>query len=219
MLYFDIIIFMKYVIDGINYEVIIIKKNNKNTYIRVKENKIYVTTNYFVSKNYIKKLLDNNYQTVKKMLERSQNRQEKNDSFYFLGKKYDIIFVPTMDIDIADNKIFVKNKEYLDKWLKKQIVKIYQERLDFIYSIYQEKIPYPQLRIRKMKTRWGVCNRKNNVVTLNSELIKYGINQIDYVIIHELSHFVYFDHSKEFWLQVSKYCPDYKEIRKVLKEG
>ncbi len=211
---------MKYVIDGIEYEVILVKKNNKNTYIRVKEDgKIYITTNYLVSKNYIKQLLDNNYQTIKKMVERNNIKQERNKSFYFLGKKYDIIIVPTFEIDITEDKIFVKSEDYLNKWLKKQIEKIYKERLDYIYNLYQEKIPYPKLRIRKMSTRWGVCNRSNNVVTLNSELIKYGIKQIDYVIVHELSHFIYFDHSKNFWLQVSKYCKDYKEIRKTLKEG
>ena len=70
---------MKYVIDGIEYEVILVKKNNKNTYIRVKEDgKIYITTNYLVSKNYIKQLLDNNYQTIKKMIERNNIKQEKN---------------------------------------------------------------------------------------------------------------------------------------------
>ena len=211
---------MKYVIDGTQYEVILVKKNNKNTYIRVKEDdKIYVTTNFLASKNYIKQLLDNNYSTIKKMVERNKIKQEKNKSFYFLGKKYDIIIVPTFDIDITDDKIFVKSEDYLNKWLKKKTEKIYKERLDYIYNLYQEKIPYPKLRIRKMSTRWGVCNRSNNVVTLNSELIKYGIRQIDYVIIHELSHFIYFDHSKNFWLQVSKYCKDYKEVRKTLKEG
>ena len=211
---------MKYEIDGIEYEVILVKKNNKNTYIRIKEDgKIYITTNYFVSKSYIKQLLDNNYLTIKKMLEKNKIKQEKNNSFYFLGKKYDIIIVPTFDIDITEDKIFVKSKDYLNKWLKKQIEKIYQERLNYIYNLYREKIPYPKLKIRKMSTRWGVCNRSNNTITLNSELIKYGLKQIDYVIIHELSHFIYFDHSKNFWLQVSKYCPNYKEVRKTLKEG
>ena len=211
---------MKYEIDGIEYEVILVKKNNKNTYIRIKEDgKIYITTNYLVSKSYIKQLLDNNYLTIKKMLEKNKIKQEKNNSFYFLGKKYDIIIVPTFDIDITEDKIFVKSKDYLNKWLKKQIEKIYQERLDYIYNLYREKIPYPKLKIRKMSTRWGVCNRSNNTITLNSELIKYGLKQIDYVIIHELSHFIYFDHSKNFWLQVSKYCPNYKEVRKTLKEG
>ena len=209
---------MKYVIDGIEYDVILVKKNNKNTYIRVKEDgKIYITTNYLVSKNYIKQLLDNNYQTIKKMIERNNIKQERNKSFYFLGKKYDIIIVPTFEIDITEDKIFVKSEDYLNKWLKKQIEKIYKERLDYIYNLYQEKIPYPKLRIRKMSTRWGVCNRSNNVVTLNSELIKYGIKQIDYVIVHELSHFIHPNHSSNFWKLVSKYCPNYKEIRKEMR--
>ena len=211
---------MKYEIDGIDYEVIIEKKNNKNTYIRVKEDgKIYITTNYFTSKGYLKNLLDNNYVALKKMIDKNKLKQEKNNQFYFLGKKYDIIIVPTIDIEICDDKIFVKNTDYLNKWLKKRTEQIYKQRLDYIYNLYKEDIPYPKLRIRKMKTRWGVCNRKDNIVTLNSELIKYGYQQIDYVIVHELSHFIYFDHSKNFWLQVSKYCKDYKEIRKTLKEG
>ena len=69
-----------------------------------------------------------------------------------------------------------------------------------------------------MKTRWGVCNRKNITVTLNLELIKYDLNKVDYVIVHELSHFVHFNHSKNFWNTVSKYCPKYKQIKKELKE-
>ena len=211
---------MKYVVNGIEYDVIIEKKNNKNTYIRVKEDqKIYVTTNYFVSKGYIKQLLDNNYESIKKMIDKNKSRQEKNNYFYYLGKKYDVIIVPTFDIDITEDKIFVKSNDYLNKWLKKQTERLYEERLDYIYSLFKEDIPYPKLRIRKMKTRWGVCNRKDKIVTLNSELIKYGINQIDYVIVHELSHFIYFDHSKNFWNQVMKYCPNYKEIRKTLREG
>ena len=208
---------MKYVIDEIEYNVNIIKKNNKNTYIRIRNNEIYITTNYFVSKSYIKQLLDNNYSIIKKMIEKENKKIEKNNNFYFLGKKYDVIYVNYNDIEISADKIFVKSEEYLNKWLKKQIEIIFKERLDYIYNLYVEKIPYPKLRIRKMKTRWGVCNRSNNTVTLNSELIKYGYEQIDYVIVHELSHFIHFDHSKNFWLQVSKYCKNYKEIRKSLK--
>jgi len=63
-----------------------------------------------------------------------------------------------------------------------------------------------------------VCNKKNKTVTLNSELIKYSIDKLDYVIIHELSHFIHFNHSKDFWNLVSKYCPRHKEIRKELRD-
>ena len=60
---------MKYIIDNTEYEVVIIKKNNKNTYLRVKEDlKIYVTTSAFTPKHYIKTLLDNNIETIKKMI-------------------------------------------------------------------------------------------------------------------------------------------------------
>ena len=81
-----------------------------------------------------------------------------------------------------------------------------------------EDIPVPNLKIRKMRTRWGVCNTKNHNVTLNYNLYKYDIECLDYVIIHELSHFIFPNHSKNFWQQVSKYCPNYKEIRRKLKD-
>ncbi len=207
---------MTYVVNDIEYEVVIEKKNNKNTYIRIRNNKIYITTNYFVNKSYIKSLLDKNYDVIKKMIEKNNQRLERNNKFYYLNKEYDIVFVNYCDIEINDNKIFVKSEEYLNKWLKKNTEVIFKERLDYIYNLFEENIPYPKLKIRKMKTRWGVCN-KNNSITLNSELIKYGYEQIDYVIIHELSHFIHFDHSKNFWNLVSKYCNNYKEIRKSLK--
>ena len=90
--------------------------------------------------------------------------------------------------------------------------------LDYNYNLFDEKIPYPILKIRLMKTRWGVCNRRSNTVTLNTKLIEYSLEKLDYVIIHELSHFVHFNHSKNFWNLVSKYCPNYKLIRKELKD-
>ena len=68
-----------------------------------------------------------------------------------------------------------------------------------------------------MTSRWGVCNLKNKNITLNLDLLKYDIVCLDYVIVHELSHFIYPNHSSNFWQLVSKYCPNYKEIRKKLK--
>ena len=210
---------MKYIVDGNEYEVVIIKKNNKNTYIRVKEDlKIYVTTNYFVTNSMIKKLLDDNYSYLSKNIKRQSIKQKKNELFYYLGEVYDIIIYDTKKIEIIDNRIYVKDEATLNRWLKKEIKRIYSERLVFLYNEFEENIPYPNLKIRKMTTRWGVCNKKTKTITLNSELIKYSIDKLDYVIIHELSHFIQFNHSKEFWLLVSKYCPRYKEIRKQLRD-
>lgn len=210
---------MKYKVNDKLYDVEIIKKNNKNTYVRIKDNKILVTTSFFANNFYIKKLLDNNYDFLCKALKKEEIKKEKSLNFYFLGKPYNIIIVPNMNIEIDGSNIFAKNYDYLNKWLKEQTSIIFKERLNYWYNVFEEDIPIPNLKIRKMTTRWGVCNRKNNNVTLNSELIKYDIKQIDYVIIHELSHFVHFDHSSSFWDTVGKYCKDYKVQRKILKDN
>lgn len=210
---------MKYVIDNQEYMVNIIRKNNKNTYLRVKkDNVIEVTTSYFATNKQILKLIQNNEQAIIRMQKKLEQRIEKQDSFYYLGKPYQIIIVPTFEeIEWTENQIFVNKIETLNKWLAKETKRLFHERLDSIYPLFEENIPYPMLKIRKMTSRWGVCNRIKKTVTLNSELMKYGIAQIDYVIVHELSHFVHFDHSREFWATVSKYCPNYKNIRKSLK--
>lgn len=210
---------MKYKIDEEYYDVVVEKKNNKNTYLRVKDDlTILITTNFFTTKHSVKKLLDTHKEDLVKMIAKKRKDKEKEENFYYLGKKYDIIEVYTMNnIEFDDTYVFVKSKDVLDKWLKKEIKRLFQERLDYWYNIFLEDIPYPKLKIRKMKTRWGVCNKRDNSVTLNSNLIKYNIDCLDYVIVHELSHFIHFDHSKKFWNLVKKYYPRYKEITKELK--
>lgn len=213
---------MTYEIDGNKYDVIIDRKLNKNTYIKVKDDlKIYVTTNIFTPNSLIVNLLDKNISSVKKMIERINLEKEKSEMFFYLGDVYDIIEVPIMDsidIDYNNYNIYVKNKDYLNKWLEKEIKKVFNERYNICFNNFNENVTIPKLKIRNMKTRWGVYNRKNHSITLNSQLIKYSIEKLDYVIFHELSHIIYFDHSKNFWNLVSKYCINYKEIRKELKE-
>lgn len=211
---------MKYRIDDTDYEVLIIKKNNKNTYIRINEDlNIVVTTNRFTTKSYILNLLEQNKKALKKMIDKQKKSMVKKESFCYLGNQYNIVEVSIMeDVEIDGDNIFVPNKKVLDKWLEKQIKTIFKNRLDYIYSIFDEVDNCPTLKIRSMKTRWGVYNRVKHNITLNSHLIEYEIDKIDYVIIHELSHVIHFDHSKNFWNLVSKYCPNYKQMRKDLKE-
>ncbi len=209
---------MKYIIDGKEYELKIIKKNNKNTYLRVKEDlTIQVTTSYLTTKKYIKKLLDNNTNSIRRMINLRIEEKERNKKFYYLGNIYDIIIKEVDKLEIKENTIITKDEKQLLKWYNQQIKDIFTQRLKYNYNLFEENIPYPTLKIRTMKSRWGVCNRKNISVTLNSKLIEYDITKLDYVIIHELSHFVHFDHSKNFWNLVNKYCPEYKKIKKELK--
>lgn len=201
------------------YEIIIERKKIKNLYLKVKEDlKIYISCNRFVSNLKIEKLIKDNYNTITKMIESQKKKQEKKEEFYYLGKKYDVVFIDTFNkTEIDSFKIYSKNKETLDKWIKNETKKIFNEELNSCINIFKYKIPKVNLKIRTMKTRWGVCNRKNNNVTLNSELIKYDKDIIDYVIFHELSHFIEPNHSKNFWNIVSYYVPNYKILRNRLK--
>ena len=155
---------------------------------------------------------------MRKALSKAKKKLEKSQAFYYLGKKYDIIKVPFESIEMTEDKIYVKDDKSLEKWLKKETKHIFAERLEYNYNLFDEDIPFPKLKIRAMKTRWGVCNKRDLSVTLNSKLIEYSIHEIDYVIIHELSHLVHFDHSKEFWNTVEYYMPDYKKSVNILKE-
>lgn len=202
------------------YNVIINKKNNKNTYLRIDDNlNIVVNTNYLVTKHQIKKILDDNYESICRMLKDKKNKQDQKRGFRLLGNNYIIFYNDNYNnISIDGNIIYAPNEKKLNKWYKDNMKKLYLERLHFNYQKFEEDIPFPNLKIREMKTRWGVCNIKTKTVTLNSLLFKESVEKLDYVIIHELSHLIHFNHSKSFWNLVSKYCPNYKMIRKSLKE-
>lgn len=197
------------------YEVEIIKKNNKNTYIRIKDNKVVITTSRFVTKKYIDKLIISNYDNIYKMID--NYHKNNNNNFMLFGKEYIINYIDTENIIVNNNNIYVKNDIMLNKWLDNIVKKSFGLRVKYLRNKYYENIPPFNVKIRSMSSRWGVCNRRFNYITLNYNLYKYSIDCLDYVIIHELSHFVHPNHSKYFWQTVAKYIPNYKEIRKKLR--
>lgn len=211
---------MQIKVDGKLYDVIIQrKKSNRGTYIRVKKDlKIYVTTNYFSTLKSIQKLIESNYDKIVDMIKTQEKRSANSDGFFYLGKKYNIVYVDYTDISLGENKVFMKKGFDVDKWYKKQAEDLFKRKLEEHYQSFSKKIPHPTLRIRKMKSRWGVCNIKTHIITLNLELMKREEKYLDYVIVHELSHLIHPDHSPKFWDLVGENFPKYKECRKEMKD-
>lgn len=203
-----------------DYDIVIEKKlNQKNTYIRVKKDlKITVTTNYFTTNHFIEKLVEENFDRICRMIDAQEKKKINNNGFFYLGKKYVVIYSDKKGISFDEDKVYIENNFDVDKWYKSEAKKIFLERLDYNYSKFTKNIPYPKLRIRKMTTRWGVCNIKTHVITLNLELMKRDIGYLDYVIIHEMSHLIHGDHSRNFWKLVEDNMPDYKKYREEMKE-
>ncbi len=203
------------ILNNQEYIYIINRKNIKHIYFRVKEDlKIYVNANKLVSKRYIETLLKNNEKEIIKMYDTALNKLNNNELKY-LGTKLNLIIMNVKPY-IMDGTIYVATKEEAEKYIYSKSKTIFKERLDNIAPLFND-LPSFDLKIRKMKSKWGVCNIKSMSITLNSELIKKDVHLIDYVIIHELCHFKHMNHSKEYWNYLSQFYPDYKKARKELK--
>jgi predicted metal-dependent hydrolase len=214
---------MQVTIGDETYEVDIVRKlGNKNTYLRVKDDmKIHVTTNTFVTNREIEKIIYKNTDFIIKMINKVEKKSVNDDSFKYLGSTYDIIRTSTNKVILGGGKVFIGKdlkKDDIEKWYKKEAERIFLDHLENCYRLFSRNIPHPSLTIRKMTTRWGVCNTRDKRVTLNLELMRKPIYCLDYVIMHELSHLIYANHSREVWSLVEENCEYFKKAKKILKE-
>lgn len=108
-----------------------------------------------------------------------------------------------------------KKQEEKVQYTKEQFIQVVEENLKELMQMTGLKPK--RVRVKEIKYAWGTCSSKQNI-TINQKLIYYPKEVIRYVILHELCHLKYMNHSKEFWELVKIYMPDYKEIKKELKE-
>ena len=101
----------------------------------------------------------------------------------------------------------------LHKWLRRKGQKHLIPWLDELSQ--KINLPYNKATIRGQKTKWGSCSRQNNI-NLNYKLLFLESELVGYIIIHELCHTKYLNHSKEFWQLVAKFIPHHRDLRKQL---
>ena len=99
--------------------------------------------------------------------------------------------------------------------LAEEALKVIPERVEYFAKVIG--VTYGKITIRNQKTRWGSCSSKGNL-NFNCLLMLAPSEVLDYVVVHELCHRKQMNHSKAFWLEVEKVLPNYKEVRKWLKE-
>lgn len=149
---------------------------------------------------------------------------------YLLGKPYELETVTDINnqVKIIDNRIkvhvkekYIHNQKYVkniyDKWLRKYALSMLNDRV-LVYQRYLDKykVPMPKVEIKQMKSTWGICRPKEAKITFNVNLIKSPMSCVEYVVLHELSHFRYPNHSKNFYDFVEKFMPDWKTRKDVL---
>lgn len=221
--------------DNKNWEYFIDYKQQKNIYLRLKGEKIIVSAPFFVRLEVIEKFVRDNLPKLVIKIQSQALVIDKisfaSDSFiYFLDQKLRIRFKyhKQTKFFISDDTFFIytplvvsnQNEQVLilkkiNVFLKKVAEPIFLERLHYWESKMQLKVT--TLEIRLMKSKWGVCFPNVQKITLNTKLIHFSYQVIDYVIIHELVHLIYPNHKKEFWNLVSLYCSEYKSCKNILK--
>jgi len=73
------------------------------------------------------------------------------------------------------------------------------------------------LRLTSASTRWGSAN-SSGIIRLNWRLMQHSPQIIDYVVVHELAHLHHMDHSPQFWAVVAQVLPDWKQLRRALRD-
>ena len=105
-------------------------------------------------------------------------------------------------------------------WEKKaflpRITRIAQE----IYPLFAPYgVPFPAIRTRRMTSRWGSCQPQKRIVTFNDRLLEAPPEAVEYVVIHEFAHFLAPNHSPVFHRYMDRFCPDWRERKKLLNQS
>ena len=88
-----------------------------------------------------------------------------------------------------------------------------------VYPYFEKRgIKYPTIKFRKMISQWGNCRSEKGVLTFNTNLMYAPLECIEYLVLHEFTHFLQQNHSAKFYNELAKTCPDWNERRKKLKD-
>lgn len=214
------------------------RKNVKNLNLRIrKDGSVYVSANESVSCNEIDDFVCSKasyiLHAVEKFKEMAQYKPQpkqyvSGETFNIQGRGLRLQVLEASKESISEDGIYIylevkdindfeKKKRMVNRFLDRQCKTVFTEILDELYPLFQKyDVERPAMRIRDMETRWGSCLAKKGIITLNKRLLEAPRNCIEYVVMHELCHFMYPNHSKQFYTFLSMMMPDWKERKQFL---
>lgn len=141
-----------------------------------------------------------------KVMEGKKNNVEHDESYITLTAK-----------DPTDREL---KQKLMDRWLNSICKDTIQSLCDAVYPKFQKYgVEFPSIRYRNMISRWGSCQPKRGVLTFNYALVEAPISCIEYVVVHEFTHFLQPNHSRKFYQQLAMFMPDWEERKKILEKG
>lgn len=155
--------------------------------------------------------IKNMYIQVKggEVIVKAPNKLKEKYILEFVNKKTKWIYIKVNEsnVKIKTEEVNQEDIERLSTIIKENVKK-YSEKL----GVEPKKV-----RIRKIKYAWGSCSSNQNI-TISMKLAKKEEKVIEYVVLHEMCHLVYMNHSKQFWNLLEKYMPEYKIYKNKLNK-
>lgn len=123
-----------------------------------------------------------------------------------LGKRKFVVYTNTLDKE--------KIKLVLEKWYRNETLKLVKAKIEMYQIYFKDKVT--DIKVKEQKRRWASCTGKNAIL-FNWRCSMAREDVLDYIVIHEMCHIDYKNHSKDFWNRVEGIMPDYKEKHNWLK--
>ncbi|OKY25926.1 M48 family metallopeptidase [Thalassotalea sp. PP2-459] len=222
---------------GLNFQLLRCHRR-KRIALQVKNKDIIVKAPYDVPLQYIENLVVlkkqwiENIQSKQQLAIRYQNQLSRHGQVWFFGKltpliikegKRSLVAVENNQIvvtlstrkTLSDTTESLRIKKLLEGWFKEQAELILTDKVTCVSR--QTNLLPKNLHIRQYKSRWGCCDNRGHI-KLNYLLMMLPESVIDYVIIHELCHLKFLNHSVDFWNLVESFLPDYRAEKRWLKE-
>ncbi|MBQ9046439.1 MAG: M48 family metallopeptidase [Solobacterium sp.] len=227
---------MEVLIGGKTVPVEIQRKRMKNMYLRVRpDGSIFVTCPYHVDERTVRDfVLSREAWILKVRLQQARteviNREGVSGPIiYWLGEKKYVRYLEgsrdscEIDGDILTFRLKEETDERIRRTFRKTAARALEAMIAEHRSEWDEKIcmpagiPYPEISVKYMTSRWGVCYPSKHRITLSTRLIHYPEVCMEAVLLHEYVHFLAPDHSDRFYRYVYRFMPDYDIYDKMLK--
>ena len=218
-----------------DFNIIIKRTNRKKTVsFRIKNQEVIISVPKFLSDNEIYNLVEIKIKWIKDKLALEKlntvsikRKYENGDIFLYLGSEYslkikkssrDNIYIKDKNLIVEAKNVLTKNsiKNNIKNWYisesKKYLTKT-NSYYEILIGVKSNKLLFGQY-----KSKWGSCNSKKTI-SYDWRIIMAPFEVIHYLIIHELCHIKYPNHSKHFWKYVEKYMINYKIQKKWLKNN
>jgi len=166
---------------------------------------------------------------LKKQKREAPREYISRESHFYLGQRYLLKVIEqkakpkvvlkhnTIELYIRKGTSKAKKEKILQGWYREQLKKIALQYVEKLEKKINVKVT--EICIRKMKTKWGTCNSNAKRIWLNTELAKKPIESIEYILIHEMVHFLERNHNGKFTAYMDKFSPKWKHLREELNRA